>query len=458
MNIEKARVDLAELDEKRDAKTAELRDMRAAAESEQRDLSDDEARSCEDGFAELDKMDADADKLRSEIEAEEKRDARLKPAVELRQAVPAAEARSANVRGSGKPEMIYRPNNDNSVFFFRDVVNATAGDMDARDRMRQHDAQRREEIRAANTTASTAGGGFVPPIWMGADYAEYAREARPFADVIPHRPLPDVGMTMTVPRITTGTTVATQGSTENTALSSTAIVDSPLSVGVNTIGGYNDVSRQLLDRSDPGIDEIIYSDLRAAYDGYLDAQCLAGSGSSGQHLGIRAVSSINTVSYTDASPTAAELWPKFFDAIQKIATLRFREPTHIVMHPRRAAWLASNLSSTFPLLQQGGLYQGGGQQDGGFALNVGGVPIVRDANILTNYSAGGSTNEDEIYVVYANDLRLYEGPTQVQVDPYTVGLNLTVRITMFAYSAFASARFAASITKLSGSGLSTPSF
>lgn len=456
MNIEKARVDLAELNLKRATLETELRDLRATAEEDgQRDLTDDETKRADEGFAELDKLDAAARKLEEEIAAEEKRDERLKPNLALAVAAPTEDARgTATARGQLRAETVYRPNNENGNFFFRDLIRAIDGDFSARDRMSKND----NEMRAANTTASTAGGGFIPPIFMGEAYAEFAREGRPFAAIVPNRPLQSTGMTITIPRITTGTAIATQGSTENQPLTSTAIVDSPLSVSVNTIGGYNDVSRQLLDRSDPGIDQIIYNDLRAAYDGYLDTQLISGIGSSGQHLGIRAVSSINTVTYTDASPTAAELFPKLYDAIQKIASNRFRHPTHVVMHPRRAAWFASNLSSTFPLLQVGNLVQAAGVQDGGFQMSVSNLPVVMDANIATNYSQGGSTNEDEIYVVYANDLYLFEGPTEVQVDPYTVGLNLTVRITMFAYSAFASARFAKSITQILGSGLSTPTF
>lgn len=453
MNLEASRVRLGELDEKRENLKASLSESRDKAKAEDRDLTEDESRSLDEGLNDLDGLDKEHEKLAAEIATEEKRDIRLAPRAEQVDAAPATEARHSNARGSSKPEMIYRPNNENDTFFFQDVARAAGGDWSAAERLSKHDA----ELRAANTTASTAGGGFIPPIFMGDDYAEYAREARPFADVVPNRPLQAKGMTITVPRITTGTSVDDQGATENTAVSTTAIVDSPLTVGVRTIGGYNDVSQQLLERSEPGIDEIIFGDLRAAYDGKLDTFCISGTGTN-QHLGIRAVTSINTVQYTDSTPTAAEFAPKLYDAIQKIASNRFRQASHIIMHPRRAAWLASNLSSTFPLFQQGQYLQAAGSQDGGFVLNVAGLPVVQDANIGTTYSDGGNTNEDEVYVVYANDLRLYEGPVEVRVDPYTVGLNLTTRIVMYAYSAFVSARFAKSITKIYGSGLATPSF
>lgn len=457
MNIEAARVALADLNEQREQLEGKLNEIRSAAEEDgKRDLTDDETRTCDEGFAELDKLDAEAERMASEIEKEEKRDSRLKPVLTQRAASGVATA-----RGSLKVESVYRPDNSNDHYYFRDLVQASTGNWQAAERMNTHQnhtlASLDDGQRAANTTSSTAGGGFIPPVFLGSDYAEYAREARPFVDILPTRPLMQFGMTLTIPRITTGTTVDDQGATENTAVSTTAIVDSPLSVPVRTIAGYNDVSQQLLDRSEPGIDQIIFNDLRSAYDGKVDTFCLSGTGTN-QHTGIRAVSSINTVQYTDGSPTAAELTPKLYDAIQKIASNRFKHPNYIVMHPRRAAWLASNLSSTFPLFQQGGFLQAAGAQNEGFVMSIGGLPVVLDANIATNYSDGGNTNEDEIYVVYSNDLLFFEGPVQARVDPYTVGLNLTVRLVLFAYSAFASGRFAKSITKIYGSGLATPSF
>jgi hypothetical protein len=289
-------------------------------------------------------------------------------------------------------------------------------------------------------------------------YAEFARESRPFADTLPSSTLPTAGMSMTIPRITTGTTVIVSQTENSTAPAETNIVDSNLTVSVRTIAGMQDVSQQLFDRSDPGIDQIVFNDLRAAYDMYLDTQLLSGTGSNGQHLGIRAVASPNTVTYTDATPTAAELTPKLYDAIQQIATNRHAPAQVIVMHPRRAAWLASNLSSTFPLFQVGALNQAAGQQDVGQIINVSGLRVVSDSNIVTTYSEGGSTNEDEVYVVRTSDMHLWEGPLQVRVYPEVGSGTLTVRLLLFAYSAFASDRFSKSVSIIKGSGLAAPTF
>ena len=89
--------------------------------------------------------------------------------------------------------------------------------------------------------------------------------------------------------------------------------DTLLTVNVDTVAGQQDVSRQAFERGgQPGfsLENIIFGDLVAAYYGELDRLLFEGSGSSGQPLGIRNVSGINTVTYTDASPTVAEAFPK----------------------------------------------------------------------------------------------------------------------------------------------------
>jgi hypothetical protein len=231
-------------------------------------------------------------------------------------------------------------------------------------------------------------------------------------------------------------------------------VEALLTVPVRTIAGQQDVSQQLFDRSDPGIDQVIFSDLRRAYDAQLDSNLLNGTGAN-NHVGIRSVASVNTVTFT--SPvTAAALVPKIYDAIQQIESNRFTQADMIIMHPRRSAWLASNLSSTFPLFQLGTLTQASGTQDMGMTTSLSGLKVVRDANVRTQ--DGAATNQDEIYVVSSSDLILYEGPLQARVMPEIGSGTLTVRLQLFAYSAFASGRQAKAISIISGAGLVTPAF
>ena len=342
--------------------------------------------------------------------------------------------------------------------FFRDLVDTYVNQgAESRERLTRHMREMVVEGEVRDiSTSSTAGGGFVPPVYMGEYYAAYARESRPFADIVPTSPLVASGMTLTIPRITTGPTVTHIITENSTAPAETNLVDSNLSVPVVTIAGMQDVSQALFERSDPSIDQIVFNDLRADYDRYLDTQMLSGTGANGQHLGIRAVSSPNTVTYTQATPTAALTTPKLYDAIQQIASNRHAPAEAIIMHPRRSAWLASNLSSTFPLFQVGGLNQAAGQQDIGSLVTISGLRVVSDSNVGILY--GASTTEDEIYVVRASDMHLWEGPLSARVMPEVGSGTLTVRLILHGFSAFASARYAKSITIVSGTGLISPSF
>ena len=374
-----------------------------------------------------------------------------------REAVPAMAAETSEDPETRKriavisEPLTYRADNTRQVSFFRDVYFSQKGDPGALERLARHKQETRDV-----STADPGAGTFLPPAYMAELWAENPRASRPFADVVRKMPLPEGGLSITIPRLTTGTSVAVQ-QTEADAPSETDADGTLLTVGIRTIAGQNDLSIQALERTDPGFDAVVFGDLRNAYDSYLDTQLLSGTGSNAQHLGIRAVSSINSVTYTDATPTSAELLPKVYDAIQQIAAGRHMNPDVIVMHPRRAAWLASNLSSSFPLFQQGQLMQAAGVQDGGFLQSFAGLRVVIDANIGTEYGNPG-TNQDEIYVVHSQDLILMEGPLRVRALEQTLANTLQVKLQVFAYSAFASGRQPESIAKIAGTGLAAPSF
>lgn len=357
----------------------------------------------------------------------------------------------AQPKGSQKFERTYRPDNSNGSFFLRDLAAASMkGDTEARERLHRNNAEARDI-----STSATAGGGFVPPLYMGEMWAGAPTPNRAFANAIGSRPLPATGMSITLPRITTQPATAAQSS-ENNALTETNLVEATVTTPVCTYGGIQDVSVQLLERSDPGIDLVIASELRANYDSKIDAALLSGAGSSGAHRGLANVSAINYVTFTEATPSAANTQAQIYAAISAVASNRYAQPDLIVMHPRRAAFLAQSLSSNVPLFQQGGLSQAQGTQDGGFVSTLAGLRVVLDANITTTY--GSSTNEDQIFVVKSDDLVLFEDAVRFEAFPETLSAELTVRLRLFAFSAFVSGRYPKSIAQVYGTGLAAPTF
>ena len=117
-----------------------------------------------------------------------------------------------------KEESIYRPDGQQS--FFRDVMRAHSGDVEARERLHRHSVEMRD------VTAASGGAGYVPPVYLSEYAAPKARAGGPLLAQLPKAPLPDAGMTISVPRVTTGTSVAVQ--TENGSVSETDFVSSQL--------------------------------------------------------------------------------------------------------------------------------------------------------------------------------------------------------------------------------------
>jgi HK97 family phage major capsid protein len=343
--------------------------------------------------------------------------------------------------------------------FFRDLFRSGQGDVASAGRIARHQREIAVEQRAAISTSS-GGVGLVPPQYLLDELATFARASRPFADSLNSRPLPDAGMTFNVPRVTTGTLTAVQ--TEGSAIQDGSAVTDYLSFGVNTVAGKQDISRQLLDRSDPATDTVLGQDLIGDYSKQLDAQLLNQATN-----GITVLSGVNTITYTDATPTAGELYAKFADAIQQVWTNRFASPDLIVMHPRRwAFFLGAVDSQNRPLVlpdpttaNQAFNAMGTGTTSvpQGLVGTLMGLPVVIDPNLSITLGAG--TNEDLIIVTRRADQLLFEvGAPTVAVETGVLSSTLQVRIYAYGYFAFTFARYLKATSRIAGTGLVTPTF
>lgn len=415
----------------------------------------------------IDSVEARSEESAAELES---RVAAVEARVDLEARIVELEARAAataearaydDVARVTREERTYSTESDKrGVSFIHDVVARTFGDMDASQRLARHQQEERVERGStleARAIGTSALGALVVPQYLTDLAAPLARAGRPTADICNRMPLPAEGMTVEIPRITTGTSAATQA-TQNTSVSETNLDETTLSVPVVTIAGQQTISVQALSRG-RGTEQIIIRDLVSAYNTNLDAQIINGSGSTGFHRGILNVSGIQSVTYTDSTPTVAELYPKLFDLIQKVQSNYFGGISHFLMHPRRWNWLAAAVGTSQPFLQiasnpQGAGGQAGAPSYGGVVGNIAGVPVVLDANIATTTA----TNQDTIYGVTASELHLWEdagAPLFVRVDQAST---LGVTIAAFGFTAFTAGRYPAAHGAMSGTGLATPSF
>ncbi|MEV0642755.1 hypothetical protein AB0I77_49200 [Streptomyces sp. NPDC050619] len=364
----------------------------------------------------------------------------------------------------GMEERTYRADRDpNGRNFLTDVSRQFLfGDPGAQERlsrhMREEQTERGEYLsRAVGTGAFT---GLTVPQYLTEQFAPATTSLRPFADAACNlHPLPAQGMTIELSRITTSSSAGIQAS-QNTAVSEQNMDDTPLSVPVQTAAGQQTVSRQAIERGS-GIDDVTMQDLFNRVATTLDSTLLNQA-----TTGLTNVAS--ATAYTDASPTAAELWPKIQSAASTVEStlLNMGYATHAVMHSRRWNWLASQVGSTWPFVTTSGMPVNAGgltlTNEYGPAVRAklsSGLLVVVDNNIATNL--GGGTNEDEIYVVPRNECHLWEDPAApmfIRAEQPSAA-SLGVLLVAYAYFGYTFQRYASgAMGKVGGTGLVTPTF
>lgn len=407
---------------------------------------------------------ADTERCRAALEDAQ----RLDRARAAHPVAPATPATTTDVRVvNDDAELLYRADRGS---WFSDMYRARQGDTEAAARLQRHGAQQLivwrdrgmdTQLRDVGTPAFA---GLTVPQYLIDQFAPLARAGRPYANSVMGMQLPPAGMTLNISRLTTGTAVAVQA-TENAAVQETDADDTLLTINVRTYAGQQDVSRQALERSE-GVDAVLYADLALAYHTALNSALLNADGTGGTHLGVRSTVGILAVTYTDASPTVAEVYPKLADAIQQVNTNRFLPATAILMHPRRWGWFTAALDTTNrPLVLPGAnapynaVAVGQAAEYGQVVGTLHGLPVITDATIPTNLGAG--TNEDMIFVYRAAGHMLWEEgdgmPRRLRFEE-TNGGNLSVKLVVYGYSAFTAGRYPAETATIGGTGLVTPTF
>ncbi len=432
----------ARRDELTELRAAALDDMAAAtagAESEARSALTPE----EDAafVAARDKVDA----LDAEIVEADGRLADLERAEGRR--IAAASASLPTVR-VGNEERTYRADGDHD--FLEDAFRARFdGDRAAQDRL----TRARDEALVDYRSTTGNFGGLVVPQYLTERFAPVLVSGRPFLSNVTQSPLPAAGMTLTIPRGATGTSVAAQ-QTQNVAVSNTTYTESDLSVPVRTYAGQQVVSRQSVDRGS-GIGSILLGDLFQQYATKTNVDAINGAGTAGDHYGVINTTSVQTAAWTGT--TGASLVSAVHNAIGKVNTSRYAAADLIVMHPRRWAWLcAASDSNGRPLVQVDGPgYNsvGGGNAAGyGVVGSMAGVPVVSDAGVPI--VLGASTDEDRIIVTRREDCLFLEdagAPVGLTFEE-VLGDTLSVRMVAFGYSAFTAGRYPAATCVLQGTG------
>lgn len=313
----------------------------------------------------------------------------------------------------------------------------------------------------ALSTASTAGGEFVPPMYLTEEWIKYLRAGRVVANCMHHEDLPDGTMSLNIPKVTAGTSVAVQG-TQNTNVSMTDLQTAFVTFPVATFAGQQVISLQLLERSPVSFDQIVMADLALAHSQYVDQQVLNGTGTGGQVTGILNTSGINTVTWTQASPTVKGLYGQIGTAKLDIATSMYLPATHCFTAPVVWEWIGQSFdSNNRPLVvpEYSGPFNAvtvtadDATAEGAVGRGLNGLSTFEDNNIPQNL--GGGTNQSVVIVSRAQENYLYESPVVTRALPQTFGAQMSVLLQLYNYGAFTAARYPNANSVVTGTGLAS---
>ena len=436
----------AQLIEKRDSELAKADALVSAASAESRALT------TEEDAQVVSTLDIVRD-LDEQIKRHAELEARNSAAVEARKK-SGIETVVSQTSVKSEPRT-YSPQAESS--FVRDAYAAQfSKDYQAKERLARHMNEERIERRDV-TSANFAG--LLVPQFLTDLAAPFARAGRPFLDQARKHQLPDAGLTISISKVTTGSATAVQ--TEGAAVQETNIDDTKLDISVVTVAGQQNVSRQAIERG-TNIDSLVMADLVSAYHTNLDSLFVTTS----------ATSLTNTitqvVTYTDASPTVAEIYPKILDCVQRIQTNFFAGPNFILMHPRRLAMiLAAVDDQKRPLAVPVPNFNGqpafasgnGAPVYGNSGYSIVGLPVITDANVITTNGAGA--NEDVIIVGNTQEAHLFEqgsGEPMMLRFEQPKGAELDITMVVYGYNAFTANRYPNAFALVGGTGLITPTF
>jgi HK97 family phage major capsid protein len=440
---------LSKLQENRTSKTDLIDATLTRAVTEDRDISEIELANIQALKLEVEKLDERINQI-AEIELRNSANAEIAAKVD-------SQVESRNVGGARviSEEATYHNRSKND--FLADAIAAEfGGSYDARERI----ARYQREVLETRDSGTSNFAGLVVPQYLVDSFATLRRAGRPTLDISVNSALPAQGMTLNIGRLTTGVTSYVQAS-ENSAPTESSPDDTLLTINVNTVASMFDLSKQAVLRG-TGIETQLLGDAVRSYQTKVDALAINGSGSSGEHLGILNTTGINATTYTDATPTYAEFFPKLVQAITDISTNFYGGATHIVMHPSLAGCILRALDgSNRPQFTSNlgnpqnaaGTYQRPGYDLGGFQIL--GIPVVLDANVPTDL--GAATNQTAVIVGNFDESYIFEdnSGTPLYVRFEQPDGNIAIRTVVFGFSAFTAGKYPKAFSAITGTGLIT---
>lgn len=331
------------------------------------------------------------------------------------------------------------------------------GDQEARQRLEESDRHGIEwrknegaEFRDLTHATDTDGGSLTPVMYLQEFHAQLRRAGGATLDICRKIPLPVGTDQLSIPVMSTG--VSSSIATENNAVSETDIVwGTNVTADVVYRSSLQDISLQLLEQSNPAVEQVVLTDIMKALVVGADGDILNGT----TPEGILNADGVGTETYTAGTATFQGLYARIIAAVNDVYGSYFGVPSHIIMHPRRWAWMLGQVDGDnrphlgFNPVNSAGA--NGPLAAEGVVGNLVGIPVVADPNMPTTLGAG--TDEDAIAVVVGDELFLAMREPKLEVD-FSAGFK-SLQATCRGYLpyAFTAERYPGSISLITGTGL-----
>lgn len=446
-----------------------LKEALQLAEKALRDLAviGEERAWTEDERAEVAKRKAEiADlKERSSL-AEEMRPEPAAPVADVRNAAKPATPAIEEVREVSP----YGEKSDNSWFVdqrtVKDRYASNAEVEEARGRLAKHYSAVRDEggvrqVRALTTTTDAEGGYLVAPAHVQSLFARLLVAGATVTQLVSKMPLPPKTDQINLPKQTGATAVALH--TQNNALTETSATFGTVQFNALRYGGAQTIPNFLVERSLPGVDQIVMGDLARQLANKINTDIVGGTGNGLTAIeGILAADSIGTATATAGTATLGDVWPALVNAISDVQAAHYASPDAIVMHPRRWGWIIAQLDSDDRPLVGGvspvnavGSYQLGGAPEADMVTrpvgNILGIPVYLDSTIPTTNGAG--TDEDQIIVGVFREAMLFQSAPMFAVSTDAEFLKDQTIVKVTQDVAFTAERYPGAFSVVSGTAL-----
>jgi HK97 family phage major capsid protein len=328
--------------------------------------------------------------------------------------------------------------------YLGDQFRAAQGDAQAAERLVKHsnamrDNQHLRDVLGAG--ASTGGAGLIPPVWLAEQFAPILHRRLRVATKL--RQVPWAGpFAWTIP--VAGTVAKTSSVAEGVNTTETDPTYNTITVTPKAIMGYSEVSRQMLEASNPAVDAVIWGDLLGDFFDNAELEVIAA---------INAQANVNTVTVSAGVLTTTDIIAQragVLDAIAAIADNNAGDADlYVGRNSRWVTYLKFTDTTGRPLILAQAYNPmnaiGRGDATKGFGSITQGT--LENLEVTTSPTVAASTG----FVLNSQELLFsISPPFQFRFDE-PAGPAL-VRIGVWGYEAVATGRRPKAITKISYSG------